>query len=409
MRLRAIWEKLRASYWFLPTVMTLGAAAFAIGSLAADGRLRYAVARQEGWLYSGGPEGARAVLATIAGSIITVAGTTFSITIAVLSLASGQFGPRLLRNFMRDRGNQAVLGTFTATFVYCLLVLRTVRGTDQETYVPHLSVTIGVLLAVLSLGVLIFFIHHVADSIQVSSLIDRVGAELNDAICRLFPQKLGQENGPAELPGGNPHVVLAASTGYLLEIDEPGLLTVAKRCGLILQLQVRPGDYVIRGTPLAFVWPPGDFQDDAALRKRFEFGRQRTPYQDAEFAFSQLVELAVRALSPGINDPFTAVMCIDRISAALCILADRELPSAYRLDSEKQLRVVVQPYTYERLVCSAFDQIRENGRSQPVVIATIRDRIDRIHSRVRQPAFQLALARQRELLVVEASGSGSKA
>ncbi len=144
-----------------------------------------------GWIYTRGPDGARAVLSTIAGSMITVAGVVFSVTIVALSLASNQFGPRLLRNFMRDRGNQIVLGTFVATYLYCLLVMRTVQGMDGSQFVPHLSVTVAILMAVASLGVLIYFIHHVAVSIQAPELIANVAHELHEAIDRLFPEELG--------------------------------------------------------------------------------------------------------------------------------------------------------------------------------------------------------------------------
>src|SRR5688572_28297158 len=146
--LRARWDRLRSSYWFIPPVIAIAAIFLPLTGIETDRRFRYDVLREQGWVYTGGAEGARAVLSTIAGSIITVAGTTFSIIIAALSLASAQFGPRLLRNFMRDTGNQVVLGTFTSTFLYCLLVLRTVRGLDENTYVPHVSVTVAVLLAV---------------------------------------------------------------------------------------------------------------------------------------------------------------------------------------------------------------------------------------------------------------------
>jgi uncharacterized membrane protein len=176
------WDRLRSSYWFIPSVMALIAISLSFATIAADTKFRDDMLREQGWIYTGGAEGARAVLSVIAGSIITVAGTTFSITIASLSLASAQFGPRLLHNFMRDTGNQVVLGTFISTFLYCLLVLRTIRGLEDNTYVPHLSVTLGVALAVASLGVLIYFIHHVAESIQVAHIIHVVGAELNDSV-----------------------------------------------------------------------------------------------------------------------------------------------------------------------------------------------------------------------------------
>lgn len=402
-QLHEVWEKLRSSYWFLPTVMSLLAVVLSFGCLALDERIRYKVLREQGWIYSGGPQGARSVLATIAGSIITVAGTTFSITIAVLSMASAQFGPRLLRNFMRDRANQTVLGAFVATFLYCLLVLRTVRGTDDDTYVPHLSVTVGVFLAIISLSALIFFIHHISESIQVSNMIGAVGKELDEAVCRLFPTTMGEAAEPIRLPQQEPQVIVATATGYVQSIDEDSLLTVATRLTAILRLLARPGDYLIQDAPLVHIWTPKkiDKADLDSVRDSIALGLQRTPYQDAEFAFLQLVELAVRALSPGINDPFTAIMCIDRISAALCLLADRSLPSAHRLGEEGQVRVVAQPYRYEQLVRSAFSQILENGKSHTVITEHLRKQIDIVLERVRNEEFRSALEHQRARLPSE--------
>ena len=192
-----LWERLRSSYWFVPSVMAIGAIVLAMATLALDGQLTRSSLRKMQWVYAGGAEGARTVLSAVAGSVITVAGVVFSITVAALTLASSQFGPRLLRNFMRDLGNQVVLGTFIATHLYCLLVLRTVRGSDGGggEFVPHVSITTGLLLALTSLAVLIYFIHHVARSMQAPDVIAGVARELHSSIDHLFPQSLGEESG----------------------------------------------------------------------------------------------------------------------------------------------------------------------------------------------------------------------
>ena len=170
------WDRIRSSFWFLPSLMACGAVALALATVALDGSVTDDWLQTLAWVYTGGAEGASAVLETIAGSMITIAGVVFSLTLVALSLASSQFGPRLLRNFMRDTANQVVLGTFVATFLYCLLVLRTIRRADEVAFVPHLSVTLGVLFAIASLGVLIYFIHHVSVSIQADEIIARVGS-----------------------------------------------------------------------------------------------------------------------------------------------------------------------------------------------------------------------------------------
>ena len=182
------WAKLRSSFWFLPSLMVAAAAALALASVAWDRSMPEGWLEQADWLYTGGAEGASLVLSTIAGSMITIAGVVFSMTLVALSLASSQLGPRLLRNFMRDTSNQVVIGTFLATFVYGLLVLRTIRRADEVAFVPHLSVSLGVVLALASLGVLIYFVHHVAMSIQADVVVSRVGDELFDAVERLYPR-----------------------------------------------------------------------------------------------------------------------------------------------------------------------------------------------------------------------------
>ncbi|MEO6663743.1 MAG: DUF2254 domain-containing protein, partial [Rubrivivax sp.] len=333
-RLLKFWDLLRGSFWFLPTLMSLAALALALGSVEVD------TSMADGWLddarwaylaYTGGAAGASQVLSTIAGSAITIAGTVFSMTLVALTLASSQLGPRLLRNFMRDRVNQVVLGTFISTFVYCLVVLRTIRRQDEDMFVPHLAVTLGVVLALASLAVLIYFIHHVAVSIQADTMVTRVGAELLDNIDRLFPQtdplaRLRDRRGRADRQAGTADATRGAAAqirlpagfderadtvaspvdGYLQQVDVMELVVLAKAEGLQLRLERQPGQYLITGQPLLRVWPPGRVDD--ALRERLldacVSGDQRTAVQDFEFVVCQLVEVAVRALSPGINDPF---------------------------------------------------------------------------------------------------------
>jgi uncharacterized membrane protein len=234
MRLRAWWEYLRGTYWAVPSAMAMAAVVLSFGMIQLDEAVTAALLDRLSWVYTGGPEGARAVLSTIAGSMITVAGVTFSITIVALTLASQQFGPRLLRNFLRDLGNQIVLGTFVSTFLYCLLVLRTIRGTDDSEFVPHLAVTLGVVLAMLSLGVLIFFIHHVATSIQASRIIAKVASDLEVAANQLFPDRLGhadtdvaEEADPAAIVSagtGDSRTVHATMAGYVQAIDGERLM-----------------------------------------------------------------------------------------------------------------------------------------------------------------------------------------
>ncbi len=402
---RYYWESLRTSYWFLPAVLGFSAIFASLVTVEVDHFLHEHTSWQVNWRYTGGPEGARAVLATIAGSMITVAGVVFSITIVALSLASAQFGPRLLRNFIRDRRNQFVLGTFTATFLYCLLVLRTVRGIDNEQFVPGVSVTFGILLAITNLGVLIYFIHHVAVSIQATSVVQAVTDELHDAIDRLWPHNcdediIGSDETPPVLPVDDAAQVLAAKSGYVDAINDEALVKLAKDKDLVIRLARRPGHFVIKGTQLAMAWPRERVDEEATkrLNNSFVLASQRTPFQDVEFAVDQLVEIAVRALSPGVNDPFTALNCIDRLGEALSQLAQRSVPSSLRFDDEQRLRVITYPADFRAIAAAAFNQIRQFGEGSVAVLIRMLDTLAEIASLANREADRDALVEHATLV-----------
>ena len=373
------WERVHSSFWFVPAILAVGATALATAAVALDEQAADTL-RKWTWLYGGGAEGASAVLQTIAGSMITIAGVVFSMTLVALTLASAQFGPRLLRNFMRDTANQLVLGVFVATFIYCLLVLRTIRRADEVAFVPHFSVSLGVLFALVSMAVLIYFIHHVSISIQADEVVARVAGELDHAMNRLFPEHGADED--MAVGDGRDRELFAAledqagpieapQDGYLQFIDIESLLSTAVKHDLVLQVLQRPGQYVTAHRPLLLVAPGVRLNEEvkAAVLKAVVVGNQRTPSQDLEFAISQLVELAVRALSPGINDPFTAIRCADRLGSALFRLGQRPPPSPYRRDRNKTLRVVAPPVSFSEVLDASFTQIRQNAeRSAAVTI-----------------------------------------
>ena len=406
-KLRTRYEQLRASFWFVPALMSVGAALLALVTLAIDARLSDEMRSTLTWLYGGGPEGARLLLSTVASSAITVAGTTFSSTIAALSLASAQFGPRLLRTFVRDTGNQVVLGTFVATFLYCLLVIRTIRGLEDTRVVPHLSVTVGVLLAIANLGVLIYFIHHVAMSIRADQVIAAVGHDLDGAIAHLFPAQLGQGlveqtaatalAPPLAAPDALP--IALDHDGYLQVLDVDTLMALAAAHDLVMLLLRRPGDFIVADEPVALVWP-AERVDEAvcgAIAGAFILGRERSAQQDVLFVVNQLVEVAARALSPGINDPFTAITCLDRLGAMLCRMARRPLPDGRRYDADGRLRVVAAPIRFAELVDAAFDQIRHYGRDNLVVMGRLLDTIARVGEVVADEWRTVPLLRQAQL------------
>lgn len=365
-------DRLRSTLWFVPSLMTVAAGGLAIFTVYLERRYESPLADILWFIYSGGPDGAREILSTIAGSMITIAGVSFSIVIVALSLASNQFGHRLLRNFMRDRTNQIVLGTFIATFVYCLLVLRSIRSVDDVEFVPHLAVTLGMGFALLSLAVLIYFIHHVSGSIQADQVVKVVAGELDRSIERIFPGELGsgvqsELTNPSRNHGWE---LRPRHDGYLQVIDDEKLMELAEKHEIRIDLTVRPGSFLTRGITFATVSPKVSWTEslDRSLTGCFTVGASRTTQQDVEFALEQLVEIAVRALSPGINAPFTAAACLDRLLQAFSRLIGRELPSPYRLSSDGVIRVTAPSTDFRALCEKAFDPIRHYGSTSPVVL-----------------------------------------
>ncbi|MFO7578468.1 MAG: DUF2254 domain-containing protein [Pelovirga sp.] len=404
------WDRIQTSFWFLPAILAVGAIILALTTVTLDTLITDWLTRYWGLTFTGGAEGASSLLGAIAGSMITIAGVVFSMTLVALSLASSQLGPRLLRTFMRDTMTQMALGTFVATFLYCLLVLRTIRRPEEILFVPHLSVSIGVLLAVVSVGVLIFFIHHVSTSIQANEIVARVGTELVDGIEQLFPETIGR--GPSQIPTEPPAAdfldvfaqaarpIASAGDGYLQFVDGDALLALAMREDIVIRLVRRPGHYVVAGRTLALVWPGDRVTDELAecINSAFALGHQRTSGQDIEFAVNQLVEIAIRALSPGVNDPFTAMTCVDNLGSALCRLAQRDMPSPYRYDSQDQLRIISPVFTFSNVVDAAFNQIRQYGRSSTAVTIRLLETIAEVADSAERPGDRVALLRHARMI-----------
>lgn len=296
--------------------------------------------------------------------MITVAGLTFSITMLTLQLASSQFGPRILRNFLRDRGNQIVLGTYLATFIYCLLVLRTVRGTEESHFVPHIAVAGGVVLALASIAVLIYFIHHVANAIRIETLLEELAVETHATIDRLYPERIGRNVGehvePARgFPADFAHrarAIPSCRAGYVQRIDPGELMDLAVKHDLVIRIDARPGQFVWDKQPLLSAYPSEQVSDQLAdrLSSAVVLGPERTPEQDLEFSVRRIVEIAQRALSPGINDPTTALYCIDRLGEAFARLAERDIPSPLRMDEKGRVRVLTESADLQQLARPAF-------------------------------------------------------
>jgi uncharacterized membrane protein len=387
------WYRLSASFWFLPGSIIAAATLLAFVTIEADARFVTAGAL-EAWprLFGAGPAASRSLLTAVAGSMMTVAGTVFSITLVALSLASSQYSSRVLRNFMRDRTNQAVLGVFLGIFAYCLVVLRSIYGDGEEAFVPSVAVFLGLLLGFGGIGVLVFFIHHIAQSIQASQILEAVRRETCEAIDRLFPRRAAADalvdegDSPAEW-----HEARRADTnGYLQFVDYPRLRDIARSKGVRLAVPGRIGDYVLVGDRLLSSSPatPDGLGDEVSAC--WTIGPQRTLEQDIGFGIRQLADVALKALSPGVNDTTTAIMCVDTLTAILSHLASRDLRFE-GCESDEVTWVRARHPRFEGLLDEAFDQIRHSARDNTAVLERLRWSLAALHPRADAPARRAAL------------------
>lgn len=389
-RLMAIWKEVRDSLWFLPGLLTLGGAALAVVMIELDTRDVLPADAAPLWLRTGSSDGARGVVTAIASGLITVTGVVFSVTIVALQLASTQYTPRVLRNFTADRASQVVLGVFIGTFTYALLVLRVVRGEDPtalengEHFIPHLSIVVAVVLALVSIGFLIFFIDHLARSIQASVILDRVTRETLRTMERLVPARFGEEaddDAASATPSAQGSIITARSTGYVQGIDHDAVFTLLREGGMTIRMERQVGEFVLPGTSLATVWPAlsrtESEEGDVArnVRKAYLLGVERTPYMDVEHGVIELVDIAVKALSPSINDPTTAVLCVDRLTEALLAFARHESPGRVRRHDDGGGFLILPRTEFDHLTDIALDQIRHFGAGNPRFAMAVLDRL----------------------------------
>lgn len=403
---KSLWESLRSSLWFLPAIIIIVSIVLALALVEIDSGVdAHRLGQQWPRLFGAGAEGARGMLSAIAGSMITVAGVAFSITIVALALASSQYTSRILRNFMRDRANQAVLGIQTGVFTYCIVVLRTIRSGDEVTFVPSLAVLFAVVLALFGISSLIFFIHHIASSIQAELIIKAAADETFAAVDRLFPGEIGDQVNALELEFEQPetrHLVYdvpAKQTGYIQGVDEKGLLELAREKDVVIRMQRGIGEFVAEGGLLLSLEggqvPSEDTQDLA--EGLFDIGSQRTMVQDASFGIRQIVDVALKALSPGVNDTTTAVNCIDYLGAIVSRLATRQMASPLRKE-DGVLRVIARGPTFAGMVGLAFDQIRQNADGNVAILESLLQTLEMILRRNTFAAHRPVLKRQVEMI-----------
>lgn len=371
-------NRLIATLWFVPTLFVVSGILLGMFFIGIDyffgSPFQYVPA-----FFGVQPSGARDILAVIAGSIITVAGTVFSITIVALTLASTQFSPRILRNFMRDTGNQAVLGTLVGIFAYCIVVLRTIRdGGDNPVndFVPSTAVFFGVIFGFVGIGCLIYFIHHVATSIQATSIISQIAVLTTKEIKANFPDKpqhINLEARTKKLISKKDHLkVRAKESGYVQNADTTELIRLADKYDLILKMQRRIGQFTIEGLPVLEIYTDNsafklDKEISESLCATYDIGNFRTVEGDVAFGLRQIVDIALKALSPSVNDTTTAVTCVDYLTSIMVCLAKRPSCPSHFFSDEK-LRLIIEQQRFEDFFDLAFNQIRQNASGNVAVI-----------------------------------------
>lgn len=381
-RAGSVWERLNSSFWFLPALLTASSAALFYTVQYLDQVLRLDLSSLP-VVFSGGASAARSVLSAVSSSIITVAATVFSLTIIALQLASTQYSPRLLRTFTADRGIQVVLGTYIGTFLYSLLVLRIIRTPESQgatTFIPVISVTVAIVLALACVGLLIYFIQHVANIIQSSSIVQAAEDDTMEAIAQLDdlegPAARAEEAEDPEQPspenssGGDPLVVQARRSGYVQYLDIDGVLRAVGGASVggetvVVEVPFGPGKFVAAGLPIVRIWAAGEVDPtfEEEVRQAFFFGRERSFKQDFAFGLRQLSDIALKGLSPGINDPTTSMQAMDRIEAIFVALGSKALPSRIhkRRIGDAEVLAKVGHYGFEDVAGLAFDQIRRSA------------------------------------------------
>ena len=388
-KLLFFWKELLATFWFIPVLLIILAVILSIGLVTLDG---YVEIPKDSWFrffIVENVESARSILVTISGAMIGVAGTVFSVTLVALTLASTQFGPRLIKRFMYVRLNQVVLGSYISTYLYCLLILNTVKEAGSYTYIPSISILVAILFASLNIILLIIFIHRIAVSIQADRVVSDIAEFMSNQTETLFPEKIGTETDKKEENITINEQVYAIKTpvksnrsGYLQYISSDSLVSFLKEHNAILVLDYRPGKYVVNKQQIGTLYTKTSIEEktnDQVLNE-FVIGKLKTSQQDLEYSIHQMVEIASRAISPGINDPYTAITCIDYLSATLCYLAQAKFPSKYRYDEKNELRIVADTINFEGILDTSFNQIRQFSSNIPSVTIKLMEALTTILS-----------------------------
>ena len=405
------WDRLKVSFWFAPGVMSLGAILLAWSMYWLDGLVPNETLQNSHFILSGTPGELRTMLVSMAGTVLATAGVVFTLLTLPLSTVAAQYGSRLLRVFLGDRTTQLVLGTFVATFVYCLAAALSIPPANVEPDGPQITATVGLFLMMGTFGSLILLVQHISTMLQAPNIAAAAGADLLDVVLAETPGEVrgggspegGSETQPASLLDEDGYTVRIEQVGYIQYIDPHAMVSLAREQNLVIRLLRKPGHFVWRNSPVALVWPAFRVDEDLnqEIQDAFRIGSGRTPTQDVTYAVNQLVEMAVRAMSPAINDPFTAMTCLDHLGEGLALFIQQGEKSAYYYDRDNRLRLVLEPVTFADLLDGAFDMLRHASSDNASVLLHMLGVIEAIGQETGAPEARQELLRHARLIQAE--------
>jgi uncharacterized membrane protein len=408
-KLLFFYRELMATFWFVPVLIIILSVFLPIVIVTLDNSIAI---DEEGWyqfFLVKSTDSARSILTTISGAMIGVAGTVFSMTLVVLTLASSQFGPRLIKNFMYVRLNQVVLGSYVATYLYCLQVLNVIKDNGDYVFVPSISILVAILITIFNIILLIIFIHNIATSIQADKVIADISDFTSKQLDSLFAEKMGEaveEDQDIDiysemLKYQNQISILSPKAGYLQYIDSESLMEVVQKQDAFLELNHRTGSYLVKDLEVGIIHVNSSLEKGELdeILDQFVIGKTKTSQQDLEFSIYQMVEIAARALSPGVNDPFTAITCIDNLTAAMTHLAQAKFPSKYRFDKEGRLRIIADVLDFEGVMDAAFNQIRQFSGGSTAVIIRLMEALTIIFKFTKKESHKKAVQKHAEMVL----------
>lgn len=408
-KLLFFWNELKATFWLVPVLIIISSVLLSIGLVYLDSITTLPQHELIRFLFVKNADSARSILSTISGAMIGVAGTVFSVTLVVLTLASSQFGPRLIKNFMYVRLNQIVLGSYISTYLYCLLVLNALRDTDGYTFIPSISIFAAIFAAIVNIILLITFIHQIAISIQADKVISDISDIIYSQVKSLFPEKMGDEQESVKsVDTGNIKSeykkiipLPCPKSGYLQYMDSESLMEIITGQDALLEIKYRPGEYLVKDMEIGILYVNDDLDEEKTddIVQQFVIGKTKTSQQDIEYSIHQMVEIAVRALSPGVNDPYTAIACIDNLTSAMCYLATVKFPSKYRFDKENKLRVIADTLDFEGILDAAFNQIRQFSGGSIAVIIRLMEALITINEFAKKESYQRAVIKHARMVL----------